>query len=956
MKRKNKKYTSFRIIYISIIFVLVIGFVFSRNLQKIFAANFIDKTLSYQGRLTDSSGNPVADGSHDFCFSIWTDPNAGSKVWPTGTSTPMSATTSSGVFNVVIGSGTDDLSTLDFTANSTLYLQVEARILAGGTCQNATYFEPLLPRQQISASGFARAALRLMNTNRLLGRTTAGSGASEEISVAGTLSLSGGVLTGTGGASLSTLTAATTTPTILTNGNNVVTWNWAQTSNNQNAFTFGETTAASAGTAGNQYELAIKTLTSSTAAPLQVVARGNTIIDTTNTGGITLGNTTAAQDVQFFSSSNKITSAGALTVASTISGTQLISTIATGTAPFVVSSTTPVANLTAAAANGLNSATTTIAVSSATAPTIGQVLTATSSTAATWQNFPTTIKSLAAFYRAWANIGSSIVRIENLGDSILTCNQLAPCAFGPNRIGSTFALLLIDELAQRYQQYSTGFRPIVRLSNGSIVVSAGDGYVLTSGSITNSVLLGPQESGVMANGGSLSTLSSGGVITITVGQPYSSVNIACVAGTSITGYTVTIGGSSAGTACGSGSGSGTATIQNFVNPTAFASQPATGSTLTLTALGAINYLYAYEAVLFCGASNTACTTGFVVDNLGVGAASSPWFASGTKTGNTDGGMVWIKAFAGQVALGVLENGENDANSGGPVTNTQQNAQNQIVATDLIALNASVLWFGPPPHNLSGVPATYAALQIGSLEYCQAQGWVCLNMADLFLGDQSGTMGSTFPFLAQDTGQGVTPPWGDAQGLTTPSDHQHLSDCGELLVTQQFIETIFPMWNSYPVTQACSQNPLSSATSTAFTATQTFATIAGATANTGQLEFVAPIGQSFNTVCRGVMNVGTTGIVTFQVIGSTTVSAINATLSYQATLTAPAAFSNVSATALAGAMATSSITNASGLRWELVINGVNGATANSFAVQAKEASGTLTIPAGASCTTQLSGPQ
>ena len=34
-------------------------------------------------------------------------------------------------------------------------------------------------------------------TNRLLGRTTAGTGAAEEISVAGSLTLSGGVLTGT---------------------------------------------------------------------------------------------------------------------------------------------------------------------------------------------------------------------------------------------------------------------------------------------------------------------------------------------------------------------------------------------------------------------------------------------------------------------------------------------------------------------------------------------------------------------------------------------------------------------------------------------------------------------------------------------------------------------------------------------------------------------------------------
>ena len=617
--------------------------------------------------------------------------------------------------------------------------------------------------------------------------------------------------------------------------------------------------------------------------------------------------------------------------------------------------TTPVANATAA--NGLNSATTTVAVSSATAPTVGQVLQATSSTAATWQTPANAVgPSLASLYRVWNAIGSQVVRIENLGDSILTCNQQAPCTYGPQRIGSTFALELINELAQRYQQYSTGYRAIVRLSNGTTTVSAGDGYTLTSGTITNSTLLGPQESGVSLNGGSLLTFSSGAVLTIAVGQPYSSVDIACVQGTSISGYTVTINGSSVGTACGSGSGSATATLQNFANPVAQASQPATGSTLTLTALGATNYLYAYEGVLFCGNSQTACTTGFAVDNFGVGGASSPWFASGTKAGTGSAGMVWVNALPGKVALCVLENGENDANASSGVTSTQQNTQNQAVATACQTLGASVLFWVPPPYNSGGSPATYSALQQGSLTYCQNQGWACLNMADIFMGSTSGTLSGLFPFTAQDTGMGATPSWGVAQGLVTNSDSQHLNDCGELLATQQFLATVFPhIIFNYVTTGACSQNPQASATSSAYTnATTGFTTILGATANTGQLEFVAPINQAFTSVCRGYMQVGTTGIVDFQLIGSASISNINLTLSYQTTATS--VYTMVSASALSSALATSSITAASGLKWVLEINGVNSTTSNSFAVQAHEASGTLTIPAGASCTTQLSGPQ
>jgi hypothetical protein len=75
---------------------------------------------------------------------------------------------------------------------------------------------------------------------------------------------------------------------------------------------------------------------------------------------------------------------------STITGTQLTSTVATGTAPFVVTSTTPVSNLNIGGySSALKSSTTTVDVSAATAPSNGQVLTATSSTTAIWKDAPT---------------------------------------------------------------------------------------------------------------------------------------------------------------------------------------------------------------------------------------------------------------------------------------------------------------------------------------------------------------------------------------------------------------------------------------------------------------------------------------------------------------------------------------------------------------------------------------
>ena len=97
------------------------------------------------------------------------------------------------------------------------------------------------------------------------------------------------------GSALSAISAAVSGNTINSTDNAQV-WNWALTTAAKTAFTFGENTAAING-AGSQYILNISTLASSTAAPLKVVAQGNTIINTTNTGGVTIGDATAAQAI-----------------------------------------------------------------------------------------------------------------------------------------------------------------------------------------------------------------------------------------------------------------------------------------------------------------------------------------------------------------------------------------------------------------------------------------------------------------------------------------------------------------------------------------------------------------------------------------------------------------------------------------------------------------------------------
>lgn len=122
-------------------------------------------------------------------------------------------------------------------------------------------------------------------TNKLTGRSTAGTGAVEEISVGSGLILSAGTLSAAAGSSnLNGITAATASAT-LANGNNPIAWNWTQTTATQTGFEIGETTASTGGV-GNQVLHSIKTLAASTADPLLVQTRGVDTIRVSRTGTV----------------------------------------------------------------------------------------------------------------------------------------------------------------------------------------------------------------------------------------------------------------------------------------------------------------------------------------------------------------------------------------------------------------------------------------------------------------------------------------------------------------------------------------------------------------------------------------------------------------------------------------------------------------------------------------------
>ena len=125
------------------------------------AAAGVPTILSYQGRLTDGSGNLVGTASgttYYFKFSIWNVATGGTagtdRLWPSSAPSSFGASVRQGVFTVNIGdtdNGFPNALDYDFNTNKDIFLQVEVS-------SNNSDFETLSPRQRISAAPFARLA------------------------------------------------------------------------------------------------------------------------------------------------------------------------------------------------------------------------------------------------------------------------------------------------------------------------------------------------------------------------------------------------------------------------------------------------------------------------------------------------------------------------------------------------------------------------------------------------------------------------------------------------------------------------------------------------------------------------------------------------------------------------------------------------------------------------------
>jgi hypothetical protein len=166
--RRRSRYGSFAIIIAEIVLSFFVYVSFAAHIlwpESSRAAAGVSSLLSYEGRLMDTSGNPLGGTGEPYCFrfSIYDAQSAGAKLWPAGTPNVTVATTTDGVFNALVGQA--DALTYNFYDNSSVYLNVEVNTATstnGSTCSGS--WETLSPRQSIAATGYARTAENVYST------------------------------------------------------------------------------------------------------------------------------------------------------------------------------------------------------------------------------------------------------------------------------------------------------------------------------------------------------------------------------------------------------------------------------------------------------------------------------------------------------------------------------------------------------------------------------------------------------------------------------------------------------------------------------------------------------------------------------------------------------------------------------------------------------------------------
>jgi hypothetical protein len=120
----------------------------------------IPQVISYQGKVTDSGGTPVADGSYTMRFRIMDAPTGGNVLWDSGDQT---IAVNGGVFNVLLGESPQPAIGLDFDQDYWLLVTFDG--------VNQT------PRQRLACTGYAYMASGLVAGTEVIGSIDTGTNA-----------------------------------------------------------------------------------------------------------------------------------------------------------------------------------------------------------------------------------------------------------------------------------------------------------------------------------------------------------------------------------------------------------------------------------------------------------------------------------------------------------------------------------------------------------------------------------------------------------------------------------------------------------------------------------------------------------------------------------------------------------------------------------------------------------
>lgn len=137
--------------------LLVVFFALSTPVSAIQSVPY---KVNFQGRLSDASGNPLANGTYNMKFRIMDAPTGGSVLWTEqrANSATTGVTVTNGIFSVQLGDVTALAPSL-FNGAGPLYFEVELPTPATATCTGAScesYTEgAMTPRNKLGSSAYA---------------------------------------------------------------------------------------------------------------------------------------------------------------------------------------------------------------------------------------------------------------------------------------------------------------------------------------------------------------------------------------------------------------------------------------------------------------------------------------------------------------------------------------------------------------------------------------------------------------------------------------------------------------------------------------------------------------------------------------------------------------------------------------------------------------------------------